>query len=88
MNVPVVHQDSWHRASGIGRVAGEMPAVKGHAQAYRRGCENAVREQIWMDQQAARGQGWTDAIQDDYSHQGGFSRTGEYMRYDDPRDMR
>ncbi|MFI7668107.1 hypothetical protein [Nocardia sp. NPDC049526] len=66
----------------------EMPAVRGHAQAYQRGREDAVREQIWMDQQAARGQGWTDAIQDDYSHQGGFSRTGEYMRYDDPRDMR
>ncbi|MFE9327457.1 hypothetical protein ACIHDR_37475 [Nocardia sp. NPDC052278] len=66
----------------------EMPAVKGHAKAYHRGREDAVREQIWMDQQAARGQGWADAIQDDYSHQGDFSRTGEYMRYDDPRDLR
>ncbi|MEV6341562.1 hypothetical protein AB0M12_43440 [Nocardia vinacea] len=72
----------------ISDLESEIPAVKGHAQAYRRGREDAVREQIWMDQQAARGQGWADAIQDDYSHQGGFSRTGEYMRYDDPRDMR
>ncbi|WP_433524950.1 mechanosensitive ion channel family protein [Nocardia pseudovaccinii] len=66
----------------------EMPAVRGHGQPCHRGREDAVREQIWMDQQAARGQGWADAIQDDYSHQGGFSHTGEYMRYDDPRDLR
>ncbi|RJO75842.1 hypothetical protein D5S18_13800 [Nocardia panacis] len=34
----------------------EMPAVRGHAEAYQRGREDAEREGMWMDQQAARGQ--------------------------------
>jgi hypothetical protein len=38
----------------------EMPAVRGHAAAYQRGRSDAAREQLWMDQQAARGQQWED----------------------------
>ncbi|WP_181723402.1 mechanosensitive ion channel family protein [Nocardia gipuzkoensis] len=38
----------------------QMPAVRGHAAAYRHGRAEAAREQLWMDQQAARGQQWED----------------------------
>ncbi|WP_454195231.1 membrane protein [Nocardia sp. Marseille-Q1738] len=34
----------------------EIPTARGHAEAYRRGREDAAREQMLMDQQAARGQ--------------------------------
>jgi hypothetical protein len=74
----------------------EMPAVKGHAQAYQRGREDAAREQLWMDQQAARGQGWPQEqpIPGGYPQRDGFTQSGEYMQsneymqYGDPRDMR
>ncbi|MEV6322565.1 hypothetical protein AB0M45_15430 [Nocardia sp. NPDC051787] len=34
----------------------EIPTARGHAEAYRRGREDAAREQMLVDQQAARGQ--------------------------------
>lgn len=50
-------QQRWE--NWLGRLEEEMPAVRGHAAAYRLG-EDAAREQLWMDQQAARGQHWED----------------------------
>ncbi|WP_378733852.1 hypothetical protein [Nocardia brasiliensis] len=76
----------------------EMPAVKGHAQAYSRGREDASREQLWMDQQAARGQGQPSQQWDQGAMQGGggayqqgggsYQQSGEYMGYRDPGDVR
>ncbi|MFG2185901.1 mechanosensitive ion channel family protein [Nocardia iowensis] len=76
----------------------EMPAVKGHAQAYSRGREDASREQLWMDQQAARGQGQSAQQWDQGAMQGGggayqqgggsYQQSGEYMGYRDPGDVR
>ncbi|WP_406232978.1 mechanosensitive ion channel family protein [Nocardia sp. NBC_01009] len=83
--------DSW-----LGNLEKEMSAVKGHAQAYNRGREDASREQLWMDQQAARGQQWQPEASDG-SYSGGHSQgwysnggypQGGYSQYGDPRDMR
>ncbi|KIA65784.1 hypothetical protein V7968_01320 [Nocardia vulneris] len=71
----------------------EMPAVKGHAEAYSRGREDASREQLWMDQQAARGQQgqqgqqWDEGAMHGGGYQqggGSYQRSGEYMGYRDP----
>ncbi|MFX0575867.1 mechanosensitive ion channel family protein [Nocardia nepalensis] len=81
-------QQRW--AGWMSDLEDEMPAVKGHAQAYRRGRADAARERLWMDQQAARGQGWPpeQPMPDGYPERGGFTQSGEYMQYGDPRDMR
>lgn len=69
---------------------GEMPAVKGHAEAYQRGREDASREQLWMDQQATRGQQWQEPMNSGYPQGGGgqYTQQGEYMQYGDPRERR
>ncbi|MFB8281761.1 mechanosensitive ion channel family protein [Nocardia colli] len=68
----------------------EMPAVKGHAEAYSRGREDASREQLWMDQQATRGQGQHAQQWDQGAMQGGgsYEQSGEYMGYRDPGERR
>ncbi|MFI6040390.1 hypothetical protein ACIA8C_02080 [Nocardia sp. NPDC051321] len=68
----------------------EMPAVKGHAEAYSRGREDASREQLWMDQQASRGQGQHAQQWDQGAMQGGgsYEQSGEYMGYRDPGERR
>nr|WP_228541810.1 hypothetical protein [Nocardia sp. XZ_19_369] len=68
----------------------EMPAVKGHAEAYSRGREDASREQLWMDQQATRGQHAQQQQWDQGAMQGGgsYEQSGEYMGYRDPGDRR
>ncbi|MFE7800541.1 hypothetical protein [Nocardia sp. NPDC057440] len=79
--------DGW-----LSNLEAEMPAVKGHAEAYNRGREDASREQLWMDQQAARGQQWQPESMDGSYSQGGYSNggypQGGYSQYGDPRDMR
>ncbi|MEV6429322.1 hypothetical protein [Nocardia sp. NPDC051463] len=84
--------DSW-----LTDLEDEMLAVKGHAEAYNRGREDASREQLWMDQQAARGQQWQPEPSDESYSQGGYSQGGYsngghpqsgYSQYGDPRDMR
>ncbi|WP_083889641.1 mechanosensitive ion channel family protein [Nocardia pneumoniae] len=47
-------QERWER--WISDLEHEIPTARGHAEAYRRGREDAAREQMLMDQQAARGQ--------------------------------
>ncbi|MFI6170161.1 hypothetical protein ACIBCN_25495 [Nocardia sp. NPDC051052] len=62
----------------------EMPAVKGHAEAYSRGREDASREQLWMDQQASRGQHAQQWDQGAMQGGGSYEQSGEYMGYRDP----
>ncbi|WP_327110075.1 hypothetical protein OHB12_19830 [Nocardia sp. NBC_01730] len=64
----------------------EIPAVKGQAEAYQRGREDAAREQLLIDQQAARGQGqqWTQ----DSTPAGGYAQPGESPGYRDQGDVR
>ncbi|MEU7140343.1 hypothetical protein ABZ942_12905 [Nocardia sp. NPDC046473] len=66
----------------------EMPAVKGHAEAYSRGREDASREQLWMDQQASRGQHAQQWDQGAMQGGGSYEQSGEYMGYRDPGDRR
>ncbi|MFG1791817.1 hypothetical protein [Nocardia sp. NPDC049149] len=66
----------------------EMPAVKGHAEAYSRGREDASREQLWMDQQASRGQHGQQWDQGAMQGGGSYRQSGEYMGYRDPGDAR
>ncbi|MEU2034923.1 mechanosensitive ion channel family protein [Nocardia amamiensis] len=47
-------QERWER--WISDLEHEIPTARGHAEAYRRGREDAAREQMLVDQQAARGQ--------------------------------
>ncbi|MGO4616239.1 hypothetical protein AB4305_18345 [Nocardia sp. 2YAB30] len=63
----------------------EIPAVKGQAEAYQRGREDAAREQLLMDQQAARGQGqqWSEG-----STPASGPQSGEYPGYRGPGDVR
>lgn len=65
----------------------EIPAVKGQAEAYQRGREDAAREQLLIDQQAARGQEqqWS---QSSTTPAGGYTQPGEYPGYRDPGDVR
>ncbi|WP_433659072.1 mechanosensitive ion channel family protein [Nocardia sp. CA-128927] len=66
----------------------EMPAVKGHAEAYSRGREDASREQLWMDQQASRGQHSQQWDQGAMQGGGSYEQSGEYMGYRDPGERR
>ncbi|MFI7002764.1 hypothetical protein [Nocardia sp. NPDC050175] len=66
----------------------EMPAVKGHAEAYSRGREDASREQLWMDQQASRGQHAQQWDQGAMQGGGSYEQSGEYMGYRDPGERR
>lgn len=79
----------------------EMPAVKGHAQAYQRGREDVSREQQWTTQPQEAGQGarqWAEqpagGQAQEPPHGGGqqgpydqYSSYGGYGEYRDPRDM-
>ncbi|MEV0298761.1 hypothetical protein [Nocardia sp. NPDC050710] len=74
------------REGGLGHGERDLPEVEGHARTYLRGREDVAREQLWIDQQATRGQRW---IPDEYPPgdyaPGGYPRTG--MPYREPRDL-
>ncbi|WP_109527879.1 MULTISPECIES: mechanosensitive ion channel family protein [Nocardia] len=66
----------------------EMPVVKGHAQTYRRGRDDAAREQLWMDDRATRAQQqWArEPMRGGYGP-GGYTKDDDYY-FDDPGEIR
>jgi hypothetical protein len=75
--------DGW-----LSNIEEEMPAVKGHAEAYSRGREDASREQLWMDQQAARGQQeWRPESSGGAYSESGTPQPRRYSQYGDSHDM-
>ncbi len=85
-------QQRWE--SWLSGLEQEMPEVKGHAEAYRRGREDVAREQLWMDQQAARGQQWQEPMTSSGFAQGGQYGQGQqyaqggYQQYGNPQERR
>ncbi|WP_431956770.1 mechanosensitive ion channel family protein [Nocardia lijiangensis] len=52
----------------------EMPAVRGHAEAYQRGREDVSREQQWSPRRSAAAQQWTpEGVMTSERSQGGYS---------------
>ncbi|WP_167477820.1 mechanosensitive ion channel family protein [Nocardia arthritidis] len=85
-------QQRWE--SWLSGLEQEMPEVKGHAEAYRRGREDVAREQLWMDQQATRGQQWQEPMTSSGFAQGGQYGQGQqyaqggYQQYGNPQERR